>query len=151
MRLTISVYELGAGMGVDECSCDSFTGDSLDSGGDGVIASSSFTVERDKGAGAALNNLLMCLGRNHGKGSRMSSGPWGITEGAVMGRGIMPPWVADSVGNCGTELGVSVGITGDAGMLSCVGMLGSLLASVLRSAGSWRRGLARLHCENVTL
>ena len=72
MRLTISVYELGAGMGVDECSCDSFVGGSLGGGG-GVTASSSFTVERDKGAGAALNNLLMCLGRNHGKGSCMST------------------------------------------------------------------------------
>ena len=50
----------------------------------------------------------------------------------------------------GTDMGstwVSVDITGDADMLSCVG----LLASVLRSAGSWRRGLARLHCENVIL
>ena len=74
-RLIISVYELGAGMGVDECSCDSFAGDSLDSCGDGVIASSSFTVERDKGVGATLNNLLMCIGNNHGTGSRMSIGP----------------------------------------------------------------------------
>ena len=75
MRLTISVYELGAGMGVDECSCDSFAGDSLGGGGDGVIASSSFTVERDKGVGATLNNLLMCIGNNHDIGSRMSIGP----------------------------------------------------------------------------
>ena len=101
IRLTISVYELGAGMGVDECSCDSFVGGC----GGGAAVSSSFTVERDKGAGAALNNLLMCLGRNHGKGSRMSSGPWGITEGAVMGRGTMPPGITGSVGYCGTELG----------------------------------------------
>ena len=74
MRLTISVYELGAGMGVDECSCGSFVGDSLGSGDDGVIASSSFTVGRDRGAGAVLNNLLICIGNNHGIGSRMSSG-----------------------------------------------------------------------------
>ena len=74
MRLTISVYELGAGMGVDECSCDPFVGDSL-GGGDGVIASSSFTVERDKGVDGTLNNLLMCIGNNHGTGSRMSIGP----------------------------------------------------------------------------
>ena len=72
-RLTISVYELGAGMGGDECSCDSFAGDSL--GGDGVIVSSSFTVERDKGVDGTLNNLLMCIGNNHGTGSRMSIGP----------------------------------------------------------------------------
>ena len=73
MRLTISVYELGAGMGVDECSCDSFVGDSL--GGDGVVVSSSFIVERDKGVDGTLNNLLMCTGSNHGTGSRMSIGP----------------------------------------------------------------------------
>ena len=72
IRLTISVYELGAGMGVDECSCGSFVGDSLGSGDDRVIASSSFTVGRDRGAGAVLNNLLMCIGNNQGIGS---SGP----------------------------------------------------------------------------
>ena len=91
-------------MGVDECSCDSFVGDSLGSGGDGVIASSSFTVERDKGAGAALNNLLMCIGNNHGIRSRMSSGPGGTTGEGVMMRGTRPPGITDSVGDCGTEL-----------------------------------------------
>ena len=75
MRLTISVYELGAGMGVDECSCGSFVGDPLGSGGDGVIASSSSTVGSDRGAGTVLNNLLMCICNNQGIGSRMSSGP----------------------------------------------------------------------------
>ena len=70
-RLTISVYEFGAGMGVDECS--SFAGDSL--GGSGVVGSSSFIVERDKGVDETLNNLLMCTGSNHGIGSRMSIGP----------------------------------------------------------------------------
>ena len=58
-------------MGVDECS--SFVGDSL--GGDGVVVSSSFIVERDKGVDGTLNNLLMCIGNNHGTGSRMSIGP----------------------------------------------------------------------------
>ena len=69
-RLTISVYEFGAGMGVDECS--SFVGGSL--GGDGVVVSSSF-IERDTGVDGTLNSLLMCTGSNHGIGSRMSIGP----------------------------------------------------------------------------
>ena len=43
--------------------------------------------------------------------------------------------------------GFTVDITGDADMLSLMG----LLAFMLRSAGSWGRGLARLHCENVIL
>ena len=60
---------------MNACSCDSFVGDSLGGGGDGVIASSSFTVGRDKGAGAVLNNLLTCIGNNQGIGSLMSSGP----------------------------------------------------------------------------
>ena len=75
-RLTISVYEFGAGMGVDGCSsCGS-----LDR--DGVGVSSSFG--RDMGAGGTLGglficgtlkSLLICICRNHGIGSRMSICP----------------------------------------------------------------------------
>ena len=75
MRLTISVYELGAGMGVDKCSCVSLVGHSLGGGDDGIIASSSSTVGSDGGIGKVLNNLLMCICNNQGIGSRMSSGP----------------------------------------------------------------------------
>ena len=98
-----------------------------------------------------------------------------------MMRGTRPPGITDSVGYCGTELdedsqtvmsagisvevtgsgiielgdnsgidmsaGVSIDITGSADRLSLMG----LLVSVLSSAGSWRRGLVCLHCENVIL
>ena len=49
----------------------------------------------------------------------------------------------------GTDMsaGVSIDITGSADRLSLMG----LLVSVLSSAGSWGRGLVRLHCENVIL
>ena len=61
-------------------------------------------VGRDRGPGAVLNNLLMCIGNNQGIGSRMSSGPSGTTGGGVMMRGTRPPGITDSVGDCGTEL-----------------------------------------------
>ena len=63
----------------------------------------------------------------------------------VTGSGVIE--LGDDSGTDMRSAGVSVDITGDADMLSCVG----LLVSVLRSAGSWGRGLARVHCENVIL
>ena len=75
MRLIISVYELGAGMGVDGWSCGSLVGDSLGGDDDGIITFSSSTVGSDGGIGKVLNNLLMCICSNQGIGSRMSSGP----------------------------------------------------------------------------
>ena len=74
MRLIISVYELGAGMGVDGWSFGSLVGDSLGGDDDGIITFSSSTVGSDGGVGTVLNNLLMCICNNQGKGSRMSSG-----------------------------------------------------------------------------
>ena len=52
-RLTISVYEFGAGIGVDGCS--SLVGGPL--GGDGVDVSSSF--ERGMGADGTLKSLFI--------------------------------------------------------------------------------------------
>ena len=75
MRLIISVYELGAGMGVDGWSCGSLVGDSLGGDDDEIITFSSSTVGSDGGIGEVLNNLLMCISSNQGIGSRMSSGP----------------------------------------------------------------------------
>ena len=47
-------------------------GDLTDCGG---VEPMVILVGRDRGAGAVLNNLLMCIGNNQGIGSRMSSGP----------------------------------------------------------------------------
>ena len=75
MRLTISVYELGAGMGVDSWSCASLGGDALGGDDDGVMTVSSLAVGSYGDIGGVLNNLLMCISSNQGIGSRMSSGP----------------------------------------------------------------------------
>ena len=63
----------------------------------------------------------------------------------VTGSGIIE--LGDNSGTDMRSAGVSVDITADADMLSLMG----LLVSVLGSAGSWGRGLVRLHCENVIL
>ena len=63
----------------------------------------------------------------------------------VTGSGIIE--LGDNSGTDMRSAGVSVDITGDTDMLSLMG----LLVSMLRSAGSWGRGLVRLHCENVIL
>ena len=61
-------------------------------------------VGRDRGPGAVLSNLLMCLGDNQGIGSGMSGGFWGTPWWGVMMRGTRPPGITDSVEYCGTEL-----------------------------------------------
>ena len=63
----------------------------------------------------------------------------------VTGSGIIE--LGDNSGTDMRSAGVSVDITGSADRLSLMG----LLVSVLSSAGSWGRGLVRLHCENVIL
>ena len=143
-RLTISVYEFGAGMDVDGCS-----------------------------SCGTLKSLLICICRNHGIGSRMSICPvcvdvvhcvTGLDDNlsAVMSVGISLDVtvigvveltgdsepaimsVGDSVDMTGSEvmqlgdssLGdgrsatVSVGITVDTGMLSLVGLSASMLRPV---------------------
>ena len=68
-------------MGVGGCSsCGS-----LDEGGVGV--SSSFG--RDMGTGGTLKSLFICIGSNHGIGSRMSVCPGVMFEGGVMVWGAM--------------------------------------------------------------
>ena len=76
-RLTISVYEFGAGMGADECSsCVSL-------GGDGGGVSSLFVGDANcssffsnfifsalsLGVGWTVKSLCICSGSNHGIGS----------------------------------------------------------------------------------
>ena len=85
-------------MGVDGCS--SFVGGSL--GGDGVVVSSSF--ERDMGADGTLKSLFICIGSNHGIGSRMSVGPGVMFEGGVVVWETMSLGVPVGVVYCGAGL-----------------------------------------------
>ena len=131
---------------------------------DGIVAVSSLILGSDGGDRGSLNNLLMCIRRNQGIGSFMSSGSSGtiggggiisvrdsleITESIVdFGTVGVTEVVESSVGitelagDSGTivSTGVSVEVNGSVDCLSLVSMLWlvrELLVPKLGSTGSW--------------
>ena len=105
--------------------------------GDGVGVSSSFG--RDMGAGGTLKSLFICIGSNHGIGSRMSICPGVMFEGGVMVWGAMSLGVPVDVVHCVTGLDdnlytvMSVGISLDvtvSGVVELTGDSGSAIMSV---------------------